>query len=90
MHDMSSVIQRTALLDDSTTYSTTVGDIVMQKYPHSVYSSPSGINKIFTNLRHTTTKTTSSIKATLEPAPIAIYVVCSIPVRIINYFEKKI
>jgi len=41
-------------------------------------------NKKVTNLRHITTKTTSSIKATPEPAPIAIYVVCSSPVRIIN------
>ena len=40
---------------------------------------------IFTNRRHITTKTTSSIKVTPEPAPIAIYVVCSSPVRIINY-----
>ena len=39
----------------------------------------------FTNLRHITTKTTSSIKVTPQPAPITIYFVCSIPVRIINY-----
>jgi hypothetical protein len=44
---------------------------------------------MFTNLRYITTKTTSSIKATPEPAPITIYVVCSSPVRIINYFEKN-
>ena len=46
---------------------------------------PSKVHDIFTNFRHITTKTTSSIKATPEPAPIPIYVVCSIPVRIVNY-----
>ena len=45
----------------------------------------SKVHDISTNLRHITTKTTSSIKVTPEPAPIAIYVVCSSPVRIINY-----
>ena len=45
----------------------------------------SKVHDIFTNLRHITTRTTSSIKVTPEPAPIAIYVVCSSPVRIINY-----
>jgi len=45
----------------------------------------SKVHDILTNLRHITTKTTSSIKATPEPAPITIYVVCSSPVRIINY-----
>lgn len=49
----------------------------------------SKVNDIPTNLRHTTTKTTSSSKATPETAPITIYVVCSIPVRISNYFEEK-
>ena len=39
------------------------------------------VNDIFTNLRHITTKTTSSIKATPEPAPILMYVVCSSPVK---------
>jgi hypothetical protein len=37
---------------------------------------------ILTNLRHITTRSTSSIEATPEPAPIAIYVLCSSPVRI--------
>ena len=45
----------------------------------------SKVHDIFTNLRHITTRITSSIKVTPEPAPIAIYVVCSSPVRIINY-----
>jgi hypothetical protein len=45
----------------------------------------SKVHDNFTNLRHITTKTTSSIKVTPEPAPIAIYVVCSSPVRMINY-----
>jgi hypothetical protein len=45
----------------------------------------SKVHDISTNLRYITTKTTSSIKVTPEPAPIAIYVVCSSPVRIINY-----
>ena len=44
---------------------------------------------IFTNLRHITTKTTSSIKATPEPAPITIYVVCSIPVKQLLLWRKK-
>jgi hypothetical protein len=44
----------------------------------------SKVHDISTNLRHITTKTTSSIKVTPEPPPIAIYVVCSSPVRIIN------
>jgi hypothetical protein len=35
---------------------------------------PSKVHDIFTNLRHITTKTTSSIKATPEPAPIPIYI----------------
>jgi hypothetical protein len=45
----------------------------------------SNVYDIFTNLRHITTRTTSSIKVTPEPAPIAMYGVCSSPVRIINY-----
>jgi hypothetical protein len=45
----------------------------------------SKVYDIFTNLGHITTRTTSSIKVTPEPAPIAIYVVCSSPVRITNY-----
>ena len=45
----------------------------------------SKVHDIFTNLRHITTKTTSSIKVTPEPEPVAIYVVCSSPVRMINY-----
>ena len=45
----------------------------------------SKVHDIFTNLRHITTTTINSIKATPEPAPIAIYVLCSSPVRIINY-----
>jgi hypothetical protein len=45
----------------------------------------SKVYDIFTNLRHITTKTTSSIKVTPTPAPIAIYVVCSSPVKIISY-----
>ena len=50
----------------------------------------SKVNDIFTNLRHITTKTTISINATPEPAPIAIYAVCSSPVRIINYINLDI
>ena len=50
----------------------------------------SKVHDIFTNLRHITTKTTSCIKDTPEPAPIAIYVVCSSPVRIINYKNRDI
>jgi hypothetical protein len=45
----------------------------------------SKVHDIFTNLRYITTRTTSSIKVTPEPAPIAIYVVCSSSVRIINH-----
>jgi hypothetical protein len=33
----------------------------------------SKVHDIFTNLRHITTKTTSSIKGTPEPAPIAMH-----------------
>ena len=50
----------------------------------------SKVNDILTNLRHIATKTTISNKATPEPAPIAIYVVCPIPVRIINYKNHDI
>jgi hypothetical protein len=50
----------------------------------------SKVHDIFTNLRHITTKTTSSIKATPEPAPIEIYVLCSSPVRITNYINLDI
>ena len=50
----------------------------------------SKVHDIFTNLRHITTKTTRSIRVTPEPAPIAIYVVCSSPVRIINYINPDI
>ena len=45
----------------------------------------SKVHDNFTNLRHITTKTTRSIKVKPEPAPIAIYVLCSNPVRIINH-----
>ena len=45
----------------------------------------SKVNDIFTNLRYITTNTTITNKTTPEPAPIAIYGVCSSPVRIINY-----
>ena len=45
----------------------------------------SKVHDISTNLRHITTKTTSSIKVTPDPAPIAMYVFCSSPVKIINH-----